>query len=60
MQLEFTMLDPFIRTPLPAIPSTPGKYSTIFRAPDRHGVYKFVIDYKRNGWVTFLSLDGPA
>lgn len=54
MQLEFTMLDPFIRTALPPVPSTPGKYSTVFRAPDRHGVYKFVVDYKRKG-LSFLQ-----
>ncbi|TFK25753.1 dolichyl-diphosphooligosaccharide-protein glycosyltransferase [Coprinopsis marcescibilis] len=50
LQLEFTMLDPFIRTALPPVPGSPGKYSVSFRAPDRHGVFKFVIDYKRRGW----------
>jgi oligosaccharyltransferase complex subunit beta len=49
LQLEFTMLDPFIRTSLPPVRGAPGKYSTSFRAPDRHGVFKFVIDYKRKG-----------
>ncbi|KAF9480879.1 oligosaccharyl transferase beta subunit [Pholiota conissans] len=50
MQLEFTMLDPHIRTALPPVRSVPGKYSVTFRAPDRHGVFKFVVDYKRKGW----------
>ena len=49
MQLEFTMLDPHIRTALPPVSGQPGKYSVTFRAPDRHGVFKFVIDYKRKG-----------
>lgn len=49
MQLEFTMLDPFIRTTLPPVPGKAGEYSTTFRAPDRHGVFKFIIDYKRKG-----------
>lgn len=49
LQLEFTMLDPHIRTALPAVRGVPGKYSVAFRAPDRHGVFKFVIDYKRKG-----------
>jgi hypothetical protein len=44
------MLDPHIRTALPPVPGTLGTYSVTFRAPDRHGVYKFVIDYKRNGY----------
>lgn len=49
MQLEFTMLDPHVRTALPPVRGVPGKYSVTFRAPDRHGVFKFVIDYKRKG-----------
>ncbi|KAJ7812858.1 oligosaccharyl transferase beta subunit [Mycena leptocephala] len=55
MQLEFTMLDPHIRTALPAVPGSPGKYSVTFRAPDRHGVFKFVINYKRKGWTHLHS-----
>ncbi|KAJ6581354.1 oligosaccharyl transferase beta subunit [Mycena capillaripes] len=55
MQLEFTMLDPHIRTAFPAVPGSPGKYSVTFRAPDRHGVFKFVIDYKRKGWTHLHS-----
>ncbi|KAI5120154.1 hypothetical protein M0805_003641 [Coniferiporia weirii] len=50
VQLEFTMLDPHIRTALPSVPSSPGTYSVTFRAPDRHGVFKFVLNYKRRGW----------
>lgn len=49
LQLDFTMLDPHIRTALPPVAGVPGKYSVGFRAPDRHGVFKFVIDYKRTG-----------
>ncbi|KAG6831210.1 hypothetical protein H0H92_012004 [Tricholoma furcatifolium] len=54
LQLEFTMLDPHIRTALLPVSGTPGKYSVNFRAPDRHGVFKFVVDYKRKG-LTFLQ-----
>ncbi|KAL5512057.1 WBP1 [Sanghuangporus vaninii] len=57
LQLEFTMLDPHIRIALPADKCISGRcsgtYSASFRAPDRHGVFKFVLDYKRRGW-TFL------
>jgi len=55
LQLEFTMLDPHIRTALPPVRGEPGKYSVTFRAPDRHGVFKFVIDYKRRGWSYLQS-----
>ncbi|KAG8954539.1 oligosaccharyl transferase glycoprotein complex, beta subunit, partial [Tulasnella sp. 419] len=50
MQLEFTMLDPHIRTDLKPAKGTPGKYSLLFRAPDRHGVYKFVVNHNRKGF----------
>jgi hypothetical protein len=32
-------------------PEYPGTYSVQLRAPDRHGVFKFVIKYKRKGYV---------
>ncbi|KAG6918588.1 hypothetical protein DXG01_013390 [Tephrocybe rancida] len=54
LQLEFTMLDPHIRTAVLPSSDEPGKYSVTFRAPDRHGVFKFVIDYKRKG-LTYLQ-----
>lgn len=56
LQLEFTMLDPHIRTALRPAPGTPGKYSVTFRAPDRHGVFKFIINYKRKGCITRSSV----
>ena len=52
LQLEFTMLDPHIRTALDPVRGTPGLYRTAFRVPDRHGVFKFVLDYRRRGWTT--------
>ncbi|KIM87409.1 hypothetical protein PILCRDRAFT_275831 [Piloderma croceum F 1598] len=55
LQLEFTMLDPHIRTILAPVSGSPGTYSVTFRVPDRHGVFKFVIDYKRKGWSTLQS-----
>ncbi|KXN91992.1 Dolichyl-diphosphooligosaccharide--protein glycosyltransferase 48 kDa subunit [Leucoagaricus sp. SymC.cos] len=55
LQLEFTMLDPHIRTSLPPSSSSPGTYTVQFRAPDRHGVFKFVVDWKRKGWSHLFS-----
>ncbi|KAF8126565.1 Dolichyl-diphosphooligosaccharide--protein glycosyltransferase subunit WBP1 [Boletus edulis] len=50
LQLEFTMLDPHVRTALPPVAGEPGKYEVQFRAPDRHGVFKFVIGWRRKGY----------
>ena len=49
IQLEFTMLDPHIRTVLLPVVNKPGEFSVSFRVPDRHGVFKFVVDYRRKG-----------
>lgn len=49
MQLEFTMLDPHIRTAILPVKGKAGQYSVTFRVPDRHGVFKFVVDYRRKG-----------
>jgi oligosaccharyltransferase complex subunit beta len=46
------MLDPHIRTALLPAPGNPGLYRTSFRVPDRHGVFKFVLDHRRRGWTT--------
>jgi len=56
LQLEFTMLDPHIRTASKHKAGSPeGTYEVDFRAPDRHGVFKFVIDYKRKGYTHLSS-----
>lgn len=48
------MLDPHILMPLTY---TGDKYTAQFRAPDRHGVFKFVVDYFRPGWSYITSSD---
>ncbi|KAL7420102.1 oligosaccharyl transferase glycoprotein complex, beta subunit [Cryptotrichosporon argae] len=56
VQLDFTMLDPHVRTalrPVSAVRVDGGKgtvYEATFRAPDRHGVFKFVVEWWRPGW----------
>ncbi|KAG9126388.1 oligosaccharyl transferase glycoprotein complex, beta subunit [Ceratobasidium sp. 392] len=54
LQLDFTMLDPHVRVDLPAVKAEPGVYRVQFRAPDRHGVFKFVVDWRRKGY-TYLE-----
>lgn len=60
MQLEVTMLDPHLRIQLH--PSTKFEhrsntnrtYTASFKLPDRHGVFTFLVDYKRQG-VSWLE-----
>ena len=56
LQLEFTMLDPHIRTTLLPVDGQPGLYRTAFRVPDRHGVFKLVLDHRRRGWTTLKAV----
>jgi oligosaccharyltransferase complex subunit beta len=55
LQVEFTMLDPHIRTALLPVSGKQGLYRAAFRVPDRHGVFKFVLDYRRRGWTTLKA-----
>ncbi|KAI0303338.1 Dolichyl-diphosphooligosaccharide-protein glycosyltransferase subunit [Multifurca ochricompacta] len=55
LQVEFTMLDPHLRTALRPVSGKPGLYGSTFRVPDRHGVFKFVVDYRRRGWTTLKT-----
>lgn len=48
VQLEFVMLDPYIRTYMKHVGE--GEYTSKFKAPDVFGIYKFVIDYQRVGY----------
>jgi len=54
LQLEFTMLDPHVRIDVPAAASNNGVYRTSFRVPDRHGVFKFLVDWRRGTGESFL------
>ncbi|KAJ9125623.1 hypothetical protein QFC22_000585 [Naganishia vaughanmartiniae] len=57
IQLDFTMLDPHVRTTLHERALTADgqatEYDVTFKCPDRHGVFKFVLDYWRPGY-TFI------
>ncbi|KAH8581780.1 dolichyl-diphosphooligosaccharide-glycosyltransferase beta subunit [Cryptosporidium sp. chipmunk genotype I] len=54
IQLEFTMLDPYIRTYLKQSvdESQSSTFSSTFKIPEVWGVYKFVINHKRIGFNT--------
>jgi oligosaccharyltransferase complex subunit beta len=49
------MLDPHLRTALRPVSGKLGLYRAAFRLPDRHGVFKFVVDYRRRGWTTLKT-----
>ena len=49
VQMEFSMLDPAYRLYMPHVGQ--GRYNISFRVPDAIGVYKFVFDYRREGYT---------
>ncbi|RYH30062.1 hypothetical protein EON65_06470 [archaeon] len=49
MQLEFVMLDPYVRTTMQADKNT-GNFVATFLAPDNYGVFKFRVLYRRVGY----------
>jgi len=53
VQLEFSMLDPYVRLFLKSDQS--GRYSASFTVPDVYGVFSFKVDYVQLGY-TFISL----
>lgn len=53
VQLEFIMLDPYIRTNLKPTPT--GQFQTQFIIPDVYGVFKLNVDYSRTGLTHLFS-----
>ena len=53
LQLEFIMLDPYYRVPLRRLNRT-ETFRAEFKVPDKLGVFKFKIEYKRHGY-TFVE-----
>ncbi|CAG9531793.1 unnamed protein product [Cercopithifilaria johnstoni] len=53
VQLEFTRIDPFVRTTLK---NYNGKLKTQFKIPDVYGVFKFMVDYRRIGYTHLLDV----
>jgi len=53
VQLEFIMLDPYVRNTLKYTAS--GNLETKFIIPDVYGVFKLNVDYKRVGYTNLFS-----
>jgi len=54
IQLQFVMLEPYYTVFLEREAGTTQTYSYKFRVPERLGIFRFVIDYRRYG-LTFLD-----
>lgn len=50
MQVEFVMMDPWVRTRLRTEPGSGGVYKAKIQVPDQIGVYKFKVEYLRAGY----------
>lgn len=50
VQLEFVMLDPYVRKTMTAHPD--GRYTVEFKTPDTYGIFKFHVMYRRSGFST--------
>jgi oligosaccharyltransferase complex subunit beta len=48
MQMEFVMLDPYVRKTLTS--DSAGLFSVTFMAPDSYGIFKFRVMYRRAGF----------
>jgi len=48
VQLEFRMLDPYVRTTLKC--NDKGHYTITYKIPDVYGVYTFKVEYIRKGY----------
>ncbi len=70
LQVSLVMLDPYVTMSLSAEPArtvldagaqttsnATTRYSASFRLPDRHGVFTFHVDWKRQGWSYVKTKD---
>lgn len=49
MQVEFVMMNPWVRTRLHLVDGSDGVYKAKIQVPDQIGVYKFKVEYVRRG-----------
>eukprot|EP01121_Diplochlamys_sp_Union-15-3_P003498 TRINITY_DN1339_c0_g1_i3.p1 TRINITY_DN1339_c0_g1~~TRINITY_DN1339_c0_g1_i3.p1 ORF type:complete len:435 (-),score=81.64 TRINITY_DN1339_c0_g1_i3:60-1364(-) len=55
VQLEFIMLDPYVRTFLK--PDAKGHYSVEFKLPDVYGIFTFKLNYAKKGYTTLELIE---
>ena len=54
IQLSFIMMNPYYINQLKKLHGKPTYYAK-FRAPEKHGVFKFIVDYHRTGYSYIFS-----
>ena len=54
IQLSFIMMNPYYINQMKKIYGKPTYYAK-FRAPEKHGVFKFIVDYHRTGYSYIFS-----
>ena len=54
IQLSFIMMNPYYINQLRRLHNKPTYYAK-FRAPEKHGVFKFIVDYHRTGYSYIFS-----
>jgi hypothetical protein len=55
VQVEFVMLDPYVRATLAH--DGAGRFSARVKVPDTYGVFKWVLDYRRLGY-SYIEMTG--
>jgi len=55
MQVEFVMLDPYIRKTMECADPSTGLHVAKFTSPDNYGIFKFRVMYRRPGYSTLHS-----
>lgn len=60
IQVEFVMMDPWVRTRLQLQPGSEGIYKAKIQVPDQIGVYKFKIEYVRPGYSGIFLVKNVA
>lgn len=50
LQVEFVMMNPYVRQQMKMLSPSKPTYHISFRAPNKFGVFKFIVDYKRIGY----------
>lgn len=55
LQLEYVMMNPYYINQMRLLSPNKPTYYVSFKAPEKFGVFKFIIDYKRLGYSYILS-----
>jgi len=57
VQLEFVMLDPYVRTFLKKADGKTSTFKTSFKIPDVYGIFTFRLSYHRLGFTSITEIE---